>query len=53
MALEKHRRITLFLVLGLAVWLVFCLPALLKNQPDAFQASGSLIVIMAILILCS
>ncbi len=50
MALGIYQRMTLFFLLALMIWLVFCLPPLLTNRPDAFQASGSLIVIMAILI---
>lgn len=47
--LAKHRRLVLtFLAVG--VWTAWCLPPLLQNQPEAFQASGSVIVIMAVLI---
>ncbi|MFK7964935.1 MAG: hypothetical protein AB8C46_13310 [Burkholderiaceae bacterium] len=44
-----HQRYSLIL-LAVVVWLILCLPPLLSNRPDSFQASGSIIVVVAILI---
>lgn len=46
---SQHRRIIL-IILAMLVWLAWCLPSLLANLPDAFQASGSVIVVMAVVI---
>jgi len=43
------RRLILTLLAAL-VWLVWCLPPLIGNRPDDFQASGSVIVLLAVLI---
>lgn len=39
-----------FILLAMVAWVFLCLPALLANSPEAFQVSGSIIVVMAILI---
>ena len=40
----------ILITLAAVVWLTLCLPPLIVNKPEAFQASGSIIVVLAILI---